>query len=542
MAPSHDSANVDFSAMPPRSGSWKRLLVVGGGLCLAVCVMFMLIWSIFFKYVPAGTHLVVVAKNGDPLDHGEVLAKPGQKGILKDVLGEGWHFIMPVVYATELEENTIVPPGKVGIVTALGGRQRAGDNELADEGEQGIQRHVLPPGAYRVNKHGYQVDLVPATEITSGFVGVMRRLLGTKGEGLFAKEGTDQKGYLPKVLQPGIYYVNNKEFEVIKVEVGIFQTTFHAAKPGSGQDTAITFPSKGGFQISIDCTVEWEVLPEHMPALVAEYGSRKEVERKVIDVQAHAIGRDKGIDYGVQDFLEGTTREKFQEDFTQELTRVCAEKNVTIHSAFIRRIDIPEEYLKPIRDKQIAVETQLTTKAKEATAETDNEVEREQRMIQQGVAQVEAKTKLLVANLDQEVQNVTIRTDAEIEKLKADYASKIAALDAERIKLLGQADAEVTKLKETAKSSLYQLKMDVFQNDGGAFLRYTLAKELNPDMVLRLFHSGSGTLWTNMDGKGINLLLPAPGSPGLKDRPAGVNVQETPPNKETNRAAGEPAK
>jgi hypothetical protein len=503
--------------MPPRWSNWKQLLVIWGGSSLVVLILLVLTWNVFFKYVPPGMHLVVIAKNGDALDPGEVLAKPGQKGILKDVLGEGWHFITPIVYATELEENTVVPPGKVGTVTALGGRPRPGDNELAEEGEQGIQRQVLSPGAYRINKHGYQVELAPATEITPGFVGVMRRLLGTKGDDVLAKEGTNQKGYLTRVLQPGIYYINTKEFEVIKVEVGIYQTTFHAPKSEDQRGTAITFPSKGGFPISIDCTVEWEVLPEHMPALVAEYGSRKEVERKVIDVQAHAIGRDKGIDYGVQDFLEGTTREKFQEDFTQELTRVCAQKKVTVHSAFIRRIDIPEEYLKPIRDKQIAIETQLTTKAKEATAETENEVEREQRMIQQGVSQVEAKTKQLVAGLDQEVQNINVRTEAEIEKMKAEYASKIAALDAERIKLLGQAEAEASKMKETAKSSLYQLKMDVFQNDAAAFLRYTLAQELNPNMVLRLFHSGNGTLWTNMDGKGINLLLPTPGSPAPKE-------------------------
>ena len=31
-------------------------------------------------------------------------------------------------------------------------------------------------------------------------------------------------------------------------------------------------------------------------------------EKTVIEVQAHSIGRDKGIDYGVQDFLEGMVR------------------------------------------------------------------------------------------------------------------------------------------------------------------------------------------------------------------------------------------
>ena len=119
------------------------------------------------------------------------------------------------------------------------------------------------------------------------------------------------------------------------------------------------------------------------------------------------------------------------------------------------------------------------------------------------------------------MKNIKVRTDAEIEKLKAEYGSKIATLDAERSKALGGAEAEVTKLKETAKSSLYQLKMDVFQNDNSAFLRYTMADQLNPDLVLRLFHSGTGTLWTNMGDKNMNLMLPAVSGPdpNAKDRP-----------------------
>lgn len=516
--PDHD----DFDTVLPAGGSgrWKRLALVGGVLTILVIVGVVVLWTTFFKYVPPGKHLVLIAKNGDPLDPGEVLAKEGQKGIRREVMGEGFHFVMPIVYTCEIEENTIIPPGKIGIVTARGGRPPADGRVLAEEGEQGIQRRVLTPGAYRLNAHGYDVEIVPATEIKSGFVGVVRRLLGTEGKGLFARDDSAEKGFLPKVLQPGIYYVNTKEYEVIKVEVGIFQTTFFAPlRDKNMQDTSITFTAKGGYPISIDCTVEWEVLPEHMPALVAEYGSRREVEKKVIDVQAHAIGRDKGIDYGVQEFLEGSSREKFQEDFTKELTRVCKDKNVTVHSAFIRRIVIPEEYLKPIRDKQIAAETLLTTKAKELTAETENEVEREQRMIEQEVAKVEAETKLQVANIDQEVKNITSRTEAEIQKIKDDYGSRIAALDAEREKTLGQAEAEVAKMKDTAKSSLYQMKMEVFQQDSSAFLRYTMSQKLNENLVLRLFHSGNGTFWTNMGDKNMNLLLPAPVGPDKKEAP-----------------------
>src|SRR5207244_3925242 len=154
---------------------------------------------------------------------------------------------------------------------------------------------------------------------------------------------------------------------------------------------------------------------------------------------------------------------------TQELVKRCKSTGVTIHSAFIRSIEIPEDYLKPIRDKQIAAETQVTNKAKEATAQSVAEVEREEQMIQQRVAEVEAETKRLVAGIDRDVQNLTTLTEAEIEKMKADYAARIAKLGAEQKQVVGEAEATVTKLTETAKSSLHQLKMEVFQNDGNAY-------------------------------------------------------------------------
>lgn len=505
----NDLGDPGMRAAWQRPAKWKRWLLAASGM--SFCCVFMpllVVWNAFFHYVPPGKHLVIIAKDGELLPQGEVLAEHGQKGIQRVVLGEGWHFVLPVIYTTSVEENTIIPPGKVGLVTALGGSPLPPGEVLAEEGQQGIQRAVLPPGAYRINRHGYKVEEVEAIDIKPGFVGVKRRLIGKDGKGRFA-EKDNEKGFLREVLQPGIYYVNPKEYEVIKSEVGIFQTAFHYDQ-SSKENQAITFTSKGGFPISLDCTIEWEVRPEDMPALVSEYGSRKVVERTVIDLQAHSIGRDRGIDYGVQDFLEGTKREQFQADFSNELVRVCREKNVTVHSAFIRNIVIPEAYLKPIRDKQISAETELTAQAKEATAQSEAEVENEQRLIEQKVAEVEAETKKMVAAIDRDAENTKSRNESEIEKMRAEYEAKIAELDAERTKVTGEAEAEVTKLKETAKSSLYQMKMDVFQSDGDAFLKYSLAEQLNPKMTLRLFHSGPGTFWTNMDDKKMQFLAPIP--------------------------------
>jgi SPFH domain / Band 7 family len=505
--------SFDIRTRFPEVRQWRRRAIVAGGLLVAAMIVLLMTWNAFFVYVPPKMHLVIVSKDGEPLNEGQVLAEKGQKGIQREVKGEGWHFVLPIVYETELEKNTEIPPGKVGVVTARGGKELPPGRFLAERGatpaeeERGIQREVLPPGMYRINQHGYDVEIVPATVVDPGYVGVMRRLLGSESKGRFAEEA-DQRGLLKEVLQPGLYYINPKEFEVIPAEVGIFQTTFFY-DPDPKQSTAITFISKGGFPISMDCTVEWEILPQDMPQLEAEYGPRKAVERNVIDVQAHAIGRDKGIDYGVQNFLEGAKREEFQNDFTAELTRVCGQKHVTVRSAFIRNIVIPESYLKPIRDKQIAAETEITNKAKEATAQSEADVEREQKMIDQRATEVAAMTQFIVAGIDRETENIVTRTEAEITKLKADYQAQMAKLESQRIEVEGQAAAEVTRLKETAKSSLFPLKMKVFQDDNDAFLRYSLAEKLNPKLMLRLFHSGSGTLWTNMGEKSFNLFLPA---------------------------------
>ncbi|HZT80421.1 MAG TPA: SPFH domain-containing protein, partial [Gemmataceae bacterium] len=499
--------------------AWKRLAIIWGVVALAVLVVLLVTWNTFFTYVPPDKHLVIIAKDGEPLPHGQVLAEKGQKGVQREMLGEGWHFIMPIAYTTELEDNTLVKPGQVGIVTARGGKPLPEGRLLAEEGEQGIQRRVLPPGTYRLNKHGYDVEMVPAVEIKPGFVGVQQRLLGKDGPSRFA-EKDDEKGILHEVLQPGIYYINTKEYRVIPAEVGIIQTTFHnpAAGAGAAPDAQrdrgqISFTSKGGFKISIDCTVEWEVLPEDMPALVAEYGGWQNVELNVIDLQAHAIGRDKGSDYGVQDLLEGSKREKFQAEFSKELVKTCRAKNVTVHSAFIRNIEIPDTYMKQVRDRQIANETKLTNEVQQATRKSDSEVNQEEKMIEQKAKEVEYETKKLVAAIDVEVENTQKITEAEIEKLRAEYQAQIARIEAEQKRVTSEAQTQVTKLKETAEKSLYRLKMDVFQGDGDAFLRYSLAEQLNPQLRLRLFHSGPGTFWTNMDGKGMNLLLPAPGSP-----------------------------
>src|SRR5262249_21745665 len=94
---------------PSRQARWKRravLIGVPAGLALLLLVV---LWNTFFRKVPPGMMLVIIAKNGADLEPGHVLAREGQKGIQEKVLGEGWHFVTPIIYTTEVHPNRVIP-------------------------------------------------------------------------------------------------------------------------------------------------------------------------------------------------------------------------------------------------------------------------------------------------------------------------------------------------------------------------------------------------------------------------------------------------
>lgn len=401
----------------------------------------------------------------------------------------------------------VVEPPKVGIVKALGGTPLSAGVFLAERGQQGIWREVLLPGSYRLNPYGYEVKLVDMVEIKPGNVGVLRRKLGANGRTEFAG-GPNEKGIVrERVLQPGLYPVNTEEYEVISCPVGIYQTTYHYDLDKS-KNTALVFDASDSNRIELDCTIEWELQPEHWPEWVAKFRARDRIESAVIKLNVKNISRNRGQDYGAEDFLDGDKREKFQTEFTNGLRQECQRDNVVIRNAFIRNIIIRDEFLRPKREEQLAKEKAETQKEQKITAETKNEVVAAERTIELEVAKVDAQTEQMVAAIEREADNLSIITEAQVEKLKDEYAAEIAIVESERTELIGKAEAESKKTIETAKSALHKMQMEVFTNDTAAFMRYTLSQSLNPDLRIRLFQSGPGTFWTNMGEKKLNLFAP----------------------------------
>jgi hypothetical protein len=176
-------------------------------------------------YVPPGQMAIVTSKVGKEPAPGTILVGPGEKGIRHDVLAEGRHFLDPFCYEIKIVPAIEIPLGKVGVVTSKVGRELPpGEIIAAERDGKGVWRNVLGPGTYRLNPEGYEVTQLDAINIPIGYVGIVTSQTGKPVKpGEFA--GPGQQGVMKDVLQPGLYYVNPRAYQVDVLEIGMNQVS-----------------------------------------------------------------------------------------------------------------------------------------------------------------------------------------------------------------------------------------------------------------------------------------------------------------------------
>jgi hypothetical protein len=532
------------------------------GLLALVAGFMWLVWEWGFCrfYVKSDQMAIVTAKVGKPLDPGQILARRGQQGVQDDVLGEGRHFLNPILYDHEIVPVTIVPLKKVGVVTSKVGADLPQGEFLAEPGQKGIWRRVLGPGKYRLNPVGYKIDVVDAVSIPIGYAGVVTSLSGRQApEGQFAAAG--EKGVWKDILQPGLYYINPREFKVDVLEIGVTQvsllgktggqvitkgpiatqtqalnelqrnqllqqqlkrqdymlqaapaqtegrkgapTSRHArAVSDDGStfvlDQFVEFPSRDGFEISLDMTVEFELLPASISWIFRSYGDLPAATDKVIMPQILSLSRLKGSAYGARDFIVGEGREKFQNDLTEALSKTLAERKILIHSILIRHVNVPMQILDPIQQASVAVEQDLTNKEKQNTARRQAELNTELSLIEQKREQVAQETEKIKAEILADQEKKVAETHATTLKLVAEIEQQTAGVRAEKTTTLGKAEADTVRLVEGEKAKGFQLKTQAF-GDPMAYNLWTFANTLNDKLNVTILHAGPGTLWTDLE-------------------------------------------
>ena len=566
-----------------------------GGVAAAVAVFgFGFLWFCCRVYVPEGQMAIVTAKTGRPLPPGRILAEPGEKGVQRVPLAEGRHFLNPINNDWRIVPTMTIPAGSVGVVTSKTGKELAAGEILApDDDSKGVWRRVLGPGTYRLNPEGYDIKVVSAINIPIGYVGVVTSLTGTPApRGKFA--GPGEKGVFEKILQPGLYYVNPRAYQVDVVEIGMNQVsivgksgtvvltktqstsanglaelqqntlsaqsakrasymdananlgiiaqedaarlsqgtqkkataagkrsplmrkqlkekvTRPAPPPASdsvafGMNQFVQFPSSDGFAIMLDMTVEFELMPEGISRIYMLYGDLPAVVSKIILPQILSVSRMKGSGYKAREFIDGEGRQKFQREMTDELVKILGEKKILVRNAIVRHVEVPADILKPIQETSIAKEQDLTNKTQQETAKKQALLNSELAMVDQRRRETEQETEKIVAtiaaNKSKEVASIAADAQLKVSEINLDAAK----LRAEIVRTRGEAEAKAKFLVENERALGVKRRAEVFK-EPGTLADLQFVESLNPDLSIRVLHSGEGTLWTDL--KGPTLAIP----------------------------------
>lgn len=424
--------------------------------------------------IPEGSLGVLTRLYGDEPPQGTILVSKESefRGIIREVLQPGTYYINPQAYKHEIVEAVKIDKGQVGVVTKRVGKVPPEGTILvnAEDDFQGIQKQVLQPGMYYINPYEKSLRIEDAIFVPDGHVGVQIAKTGIAKpvDQLLAKDG--ERGIQENTLPPGLYYLNPYATQVVNIDIRQqrYEMTYLEGQGDTQQNDAIVFYSDDGFEIAIDVTVLFQVLPHDAPYVVATIGRDiQDIKEKIIRPQARSYARILGSRYEGEDFVHGATRETFQNDIHKELKGKTLESRVQMNQALVRHFEVPAQLRQPITDKVIALKMQEKFEQEQKTQQANADLAREKEKVNFESAKVVAETKKIKAIISAEEE----RAVEEINVAKKEF---IAQGEAKKIQI-GADAALYEKEKEAtgilalgkAKAEAKKLELAAYEGEGG---------------------------------------------------------------------------
>lgn len=464
-----------------------------------------------FIKIPPGSIGLIEAKDGGPLASGNILAKTiecenytngraflmngGQKGKQRAYINTGSYRINTLLFDVSVVPITEIPSGKLGIVTTLDGAplqegQIAGnrisghnsyqnfDNFIDNGGQRGLQIEPILSSSYSLNPWAVKIQQTDMTEIPIGHVGVVISYVGDDGVDLSGEKfkhgnivSDNQKGVWARVLDPGKYPINKLTHKVEIVPTTNIVLNWADAKSESHNLDenlcTITVRSKDGFPFNLDVSQIIHIPSSEAPYVIARFGSVENLVSQVLEPTIGNYFRNSAQNSGVIDFL--TTREQRQNDAKDSITKALSEYNVHAVDTLIGDIVPPNELMKPLTDRKIAQEQEITYK---------NEMEAQK--VRQAL---ESETAL--ANMQREIvtatQSVAIaERNAEAAVKGAEGKAKSVELEAKaeatRIEVTGKAEATKIEAIGTATAEAYKKQVEAMGEDN--FSKFKIMEEI----------------------------------------------------------------
>ena len=475
-------------------------------------------------------------KTGKNLINDMVLAPTLEfKGPQYEILKEGRHFRNPYTWWWPRRplEATLIPNGRVGVLVRKYGEPLPSGEVIATKSDQkGIVREPLKPGRHYVNTWAYDIELVDMVKIEPGFMGVVTLRVGEESQDpdAFMVE-RDRRGVQPDLLRPGTHpeYSNPYVYLVTPIDV-------RSHKLEMGEQHKMRFPSKYGFDIEVEGIIEWAPDLKKLPELFVKFVDKQDLEasgginniqQKVILPFARSFFRTVGGSYRAVDYITGSTRIVVQNEVERRLRETCAAEGILIRSVVIKATKPPdkirEQYarrenarrLKDRYEKEIEMEigsvvmvggkpklnadgkTVLDREGKPVMVggkpklDADDKPVREGGRLEQvifqrkkdresqfGVVREDIALKIREAEQYQAVEVTKAEKDLEVARINLEAAKDKAAA----VLAKGTAEAAVKVMEHKAEAEGVKAKVSAFVS-GDKYAEYTLIMKLAPGIT-----------------------------------------------------------
>ena len=447
--------------------------------------------------ISPGRLLAITAPGHSNFENGdEFLKNHGQKGPQSEILLPGTYRINLDLFHIEIRDASIIPSGKVGLVTALDGeplpereyvaKTVTGHNDyqhvskfISQGGQRGPQFDVLRPGTYYINPLMFKVELDDVAVVERGQVAVLVSNVGEEPkqiQEIIEQTSIDEinpeqakdvenrvnvgieryvvpkgfRGIQQEVAGPGIYYLNRRAFIAYVIDttnITIDWDDFDGTK-----FDPLKVVSRDGFEISVSVKVIMRVRPDQAPYMVSKIGSIDNLINHVIHPMIDSSFRNQASSTSAMNFMQDRQDEQKK---AEERARTELEKyHVECVSVLICQIKLPQELMDTQTKKVIAqqqqamfTEQQKAEQTRIATEKTHSEADLQKQLVEAeiGVKIAEQNKQKTITFAEGEAESTRIRAEGEAKgiKVKGDAeGSKILAI--------GQATATAYELQNKA--------------------------------------------------------------------------------------------
>lgn len=342
---------------------------------------------------------IVTTLEGEPLPSGNIANRLGDFQDAKE---------MEMAGKTDADVIEVVLGNKNGSHNSYQDFQRF----LDCGGRMGLQHDPLLYGAYALNPLLVRVEPVPMLVVRQGEVAVIKSYVGLPTEdtsgtefkfGSIVKPG--HRGIWREPLRTGKYPVNPRCYQAEVVPTAILTLNWAEATSLAHNLDAhlsqIKAKSREGFEFSIDLQVQIHVPDQKAPKVISMVGTMYNLVNEVLQPAVGNHFRDKLQGMEAISFIQ--QREGVQKTALEHISTKLGDYDVETRGVYIQDVILPEELVKVLKQREIAVQQKETyTKEKEAQ-ETKADLESargkadKQSELAQSLVNVEIKNNLAKA-------------------------------------------------------------------------------------------------------------------------------------------------